>query len=65
MYQVIYSSVVVFSAILTWLFMGRILTMIQWAAIIGTSVGLGVSSLDSFQPIDQDFAIQSSGKYHI
>jgi drug/metabolite transporter (DMT)-like permease len=61
MYQVIYSSVVVWCAILTWLFMGRALTTMQWLAIIGTSVGLGVSSLDSirgspFQQ-DDDFAV--------
>jgi drug/metabolite transporter (DMT)-like permease len=49
MYQVIYSSVVIWCAILTWLLMGRALSMIQWIAIIGTSIGLGVSSLDSFQ----------------
>lgn len=47
MYQVIYSSVVIWCAILTWLFMGRALATIQWIAIIGTSIGLGVSSLDS------------------
>lgn len=47
MYQVIYSSVVVWCAILTFLFMGRALSKVQWVAIIGTSIGLGVSSLDS------------------
>ncbi|CAO3621135.1 unnamed protein product [Mucor hiemalis] len=47
MYQVIYSSVVIWCAILTWLFMGRALATIQWLAIIGTSIGLGISSLDS------------------
>lgn len=57
MYQVIYSSVVVWCAILTWLFTGRALTTIQWLAIIGTSVGLGISSLDSIRggsPFQQD-----------
>ncbi|KAI9363076.1 hypothetical protein BD770DRAFT_469774 [Pilaira anomala] len=54
MYQVIYSSVVVWCAILTWLFMGRALAKIQWIAIIGTSVGLGVSSLDSMRATPTD-----------
>lgn len=54
MYQVIYSSVVVWCAILTWLFMGRALAKIQWIAIIGTSVGLGVSSLDSMRGTPTD-----------
>lgn len=57
MYQVIYSSIVVWCAILTWLFMGRALAKIQWVAIIGTSIGLGVSSFDSLQgsPLEDDF----------
>jgi drug/metabolite transporter (DMT)-like permease len=49
MYQVIYSSVVVWCAILTFIFMKRALTKVQWVAIIGTSIGLGISSLNSFQ----------------
>jgi drug/metabolite transporter (DMT)-like permease len=49
MYQVIYSSVVIWCAILTWLLMGRALSKTQWIAIIGTSIGLGVSSLDSLR----------------
>jgi drug/metabolite transporter (DMT)-like permease len=49
MYQVIYSSVVIWCAIFTWFFMGRALSQIQWLAIIGTSIGLGISSLDSIR----------------
>ncbi|KAI7890859.1 uncharacterized protein EV154DRAFT_243795 [Mucor mucedo] len=62
MYQVIYSSIVVWCAILTWLFMGRALAKIQWVAIIGTSVGLGVSSFDSLQgsPLENDFSTEST-----
>lgn len=64
MYQVIYSSVVVWCAILTWLFMGRALSKIQWVAIIGTSIGLGVSSLDSIRgtPTDEVLISSATGK---
>ncbi|KAI8637993.1 hypothetical protein BD408DRAFT_423644 [Parasitella parasitica] len=56
MYQVIYSSVVIWCAIFTWFFMGRALSHMQWLAIIGTSIGLGISSLDSIQgsPLQED-----------
>lgn len=56
MYQVIYSSVVIWCAIFTWFFMGRALSRIQWMAIIGTSIGLGISSLDSIRgsPLQAD-----------
>ncbi|GAN06959.1 conserved hypothetical protein [Mucor ambiguus] len=56
MYQVIYSSVVIWCAIFTWFFMGRALSRVQWMAIIGTSVGLGISSLDSIRgsPLQED-----------
>lgn len=56
MYQVIYSSVVIWCAIFTWFFMGRALSRIQWLAIIGTSLGLGISSLDSIRgsPLQED-----------
>ncbi|KAG0765687.1 hypothetical protein G6F57_011569 [Rhizopus arrhizus] len=47
MYQVIYSSVVIWCAILTFFLMDRKLSMIQWIAIFGTSTGLAISSLDS------------------
>lgn len=45
MYQVIYSSVVIWCAILTYFLMGRTLTKLQWVAIIGTSSGLAICSL--------------------
>lgn len=45
MYQVIYSSIVIWCAILTYFLMGRTLTRWQWLAIFGTSAGLAVSSL--------------------
>jgi drug/metabolite transporter (DMT)-like permease len=45
MYQVIYSSVVIWCAILSYLTMGRTLTTTQWVAIFGTSVGLAISAL--------------------
>lgn len=48
MYQVIYSSVVIWCAILTWLFMKRSLSIMQWIAIFGTSTGLAISSMGNF-----------------
>ncbi|KAI7868254.1 hypothetical protein BDF14DRAFT_1794505 [Spinellus fusiger] len=45
MYQVIYSSVVIWCAILSYVFMGRTLRKLQWLAIFGVSLGLAVSSL--------------------
>ncbi|KAG2176518.1 hypothetical protein INT44_007181 [Umbelopsis vinacea] len=45
MYQVIYSSVVIWCAILSYLTMGRTLTPTQWVAIMGTSVGLAISAM--------------------
>ncbi|ORX46742.1 hypothetical protein DM01DRAFT_1310818 [Hesseltinella vesiculosa] len=50
MYQVIYSSVVIWCAILSYFLMGRRLTQVQWIAIFGTSAGLTLSSLDNFGP---------------
>lgn len=48
MYQVIYSSVVIWCAMLTWLFMKRTLSKLQWFAIFGTSAGLAISSMGNF-----------------
>ena len=63
MYQVIYSSVVVWCAILTWLFMGRALSIIQWVSIVGVSLGLGVSSFDSLPSFEKDgISIESGNK---
>lgn len=53
MYQVIYSSVVIWCAILTFLFMGRKLSKLQWIAIFGTSAGLAISSLGNFSSPDK------------
>ncbi|KAL4211915.1 hypothetical protein AB4K20DRAFT_1889516 [Rhizopus microsporus] len=52
MYQVIYSSVVIWCAVLTFLFMNRKLSILQWIAIFGTSAGLAMSSLDSMKGSD-------------
>ncbi|KAG2196602.1 hypothetical protein INT46_008348 [Mucor plumbeus] len=64
MYQVIYSSVVIWCAIFTWFFMGRALSQIQWLAIIGTSIGLGISSLDSIRgsPLQTDVFATSTNQ---
>ena len=50
MYQVIYSSVVIWCAILSYFIMGRMLTTVQWFAIFGTSVGLAVSAIGNTSP---------------
>ncbi|KAI8643236.1 hypothetical protein BD408DRAFT_415182 [Parasitella parasitica] len=52
MYQVIYSSVVIWCAILTWLLMKRRLTTMQWIAIFGTSTGLAISSMGNFSSLE-------------
>ncbi|KAI8885829.1 hypothetical protein K501DRAFT_245305 [Backusella circina FSU 941] len=56
MYQVIYSSVVIWCAILTYFLMGRGLSKLQWIAIFGTSAGLAVSSLGNFSKSGDDEA---------
>ncbi|KAI9281492.1 hypothetical protein BY458DRAFT_498768 [Sporodiniella umbellata] len=53
MYQVIYSSVVIWCAILTFFIMKRKLSLLQWTAIFGTSAGLAISSLDSMSGRDE------------
>jgi drug/metabolite transporter (DMT)-like permease len=50
MYQVIYSSVVIWCAILSYLTMGRTLTPLQWMAIVGTSIGLAISAMGNTSP---------------
>jgi len=45
MYQVIYSSVVIWCAILSFFFLGRKLSLVQSISIIGVSVGLALSAL--------------------
>ncbi|KAI8149793.1 hypothetical protein BJV82DRAFT_584654 [Fennellomyces sp. T-0311] len=47
MYQVIFSSVVVWAAILSYLFMRRELSISQWVSICGTSAGLTLCAADS------------------
>ncbi|GAB5590566.1 hypothetical protein Unana1_05466 [Umbelopsis nana] len=50
MYQVIYSSVVIWCAILSYVTMGRTLTTTQWVAIVGTSIGLAISAMGNTAP---------------
>lgn len=38
----------IWCAILTYIFMGRTLTRLQWIAIFGTSAGLALSSFGNF-----------------
>ena len=62
MYQVIYSSVVIWCAILTFIFMGRSLSKLQWIAIFGTSAGLAVSSLGNFNS-DESATTEEAGMW--
>ncbi|KAL0135958.1 hypothetical protein V8B55DRAFT_1551875 [Mucor lusitanicus] len=62
MYQVIYSSVVIWCAILTWLFMKRTLSTMQWIAIFGTSAGLAISSMGNFSSSSAEVDAQSAAK---
>ncbi|CAG8442750.1 7963_t:CDS:2 [Ambispora gerdemannii] len=45
MFQVIYSSVVVWCAILSFFFLQRKISLVQWFCIIGVSFGLGISAV--------------------
>ncbi|CAG8510851.1 9781_t:CDS:10 [Funneliformis mosseae] len=45
MYQVIYSSVVIWCAILSFFFLGRKISLLQSASIVGVSIGLALSAL--------------------
>lgn len=54
MYQVIYSSIVIWCAILTRIFLGRELNNIQWLAIVGVTLGLAVSAVGTVQDVSPD-----------
>jgi drug/metabolite transporter (DMT)-like permease len=62
MYQVIYSSVVIWCAILTFFIMNRTLTKLQWIAIFGTSAGLAISSLGNFSSSEEAVTTEEAGK---
>jgi drug/metabolite transporter (DMT)-like permease len=49
MYQVIYSSIVIWCAILTRIFLSRKLNNIQWLAIVGVTFGLAISAVGTVQ----------------
>lgn len=59
MYQVIYSSIVIWCAILTRIFLSRKLNNVQWVAIVGVTVGLAVSAVGTVQNVSPDGAVQS------
>ncbi|SAM05723.1 hypothetical protein [Absidia glauca] len=54
MYQVIFSSVVIWCAILSYFSLGRTLTKLQWLAIFGTSAGLAICSLGTIGTTSDD-----------
>ncbi|KAF9212650.1 hypothetical protein BGZ59_006480 [Podila verticillata] len=59
MYQVIYSSIVIWCAILTRIFLSRKLNNVQWVAIVGVTMGLAVSAVGTVQNVSSDGAVQS------
>ncbi|KAG0049377.1 hypothetical protein BGZ83_005836 [Gryganskiella cystojenkinii] len=59
MYQVIYSSIVIWCAILTRIFLSRKLNNIQWVAIVGVTFGLAVSALGTVQDASPDGPTQT------
>ncbi|KAG0002240.1 hypothetical protein BGZ79_003365 [Entomortierella chlamydospora] len=59
MYQVIYSSIVIWCAILTRIFLGRKLNGIQWLAIFGVTLGLAISAVGTVQDESPDGPVQS------
>ncbi|KAG0020766.1 hypothetical protein BGZ81_009200 [Podila clonocystis] len=59
MYQVIYSSIVIWCAILTRIFLSRKLNNVQWVAIVGVTVGLAVSAVGTVQNASPDGTVQS------
>ncbi|KAF9396276.1 hypothetical protein BGX21_009605 [Mortierella sp. AD011] len=59
MYQVIYSSIVIWCAILTRIFLGRKLNGVQWLAIFGVTLGLAISAVGTVQDESPDGPVQS------
>ncbi|KAF9315578.1 hypothetical protein BG003_002891 [Podila horticola] len=59
MYQVIYSSIVIWCAILTRIFLSRKLNNVQWVAIVGVTMGLAVSAVGTVQNESPDGTVQS------
>lgn len=59
-YQVLYSSVVIFTALLSKTFLGKSPTQVQWVAIISIAVGLGLTSHDS-APVEGKFITMVEG----
>ncbi|KAF8952710.1 hypothetical protein BGZ46_003393, partial [Entomortierella lignicola] len=61
MYQVIYSSIVIWCAILTRIFLGRKLNVIQWLSIFGVTLGLAISAVGTVknESPDDDGPVQS------
>jgi EamA domain-containing membrane protein RarD len=54
MYQVIYSSIVIWCAILTRIFLARKLNNVQWLAIVGVTIGLAISAVGTVQDVSPD-----------
>ncbi|KAG0360081.1 hypothetical protein BC939DRAFT_500679 [Gamsiella multidivaricata] len=59
MYQVIYSSIVIWCAILTRIFLARELNNIQWLSIVGVTFGLAISAVGTVQDASPDGPVQS------
>ncbi|KAF9970829.1 hypothetical protein BGZ73_006388 [Actinomortierella ambigua] len=54
LYQIIYSSIVIWCAILTRIFLSRRLRKLQWVAIFGVTIGLGISAVGKAQDASPD-----------
>ncbi|KAF9282313.1 hypothetical protein BGZ68_006074 [Mortierella alpina] len=59
MYQVIYSSIVIWCAILTRIFLSRKLNNVQWVAIVGVTCGLAISAVGTVQEASPDGPVQT------
>ncbi|KAG0267996.1 hypothetical protein DFQ27_007754 [Actinomortierella ambigua] len=59
LYQIIYSSIVIWCAILTRIFLSRRLRKLQWVAIFGVTIGLGISAIGKAQDASPDGVQQS------
>ncbi|KAG0238601.1 hypothetical protein BGW42_004363 [Actinomortierella wolfii] len=59
LYQIIYSSIVIWCAILTRIFLSRRLRKLQWVAIFGVTIGLAISAVGKAQDASPDGVKQS------
>ena len=61
LYQVIYSSIIIFCAMLSWFFLNKPVSGMQWGAILLISAGLAVSSMGGDEPTSAEDGEQLGG----